>query len=161
MGYTWGVQSPARPRGWWSGAPVELLRTRPRGDDQRQGRPGKAADDPHDPGRGERSAGDEETLGDSMRGLVAELTPLVRLWQQLLADHQPDHDGRCRACTESGTGRAVTAWPCVLHRLAGRAAVAHHAVRYAAHYAATSNPEQITNPSEGRWHDAPRGAPDL
>ena len=133
MGYSWGVDYPARPPGGWSGAPVELLRSRC--DDPRDAGAGAAADDPHDPSCGDRSAGDALTVDDTMRGLVAELMPLVRLWQQLLADHQPDHRGRCRACTEGGTGRAVTAWPCLLYRLAGQAAVAHHV----AHYAATGS----------------------
>jgi len=96
------------------------------------------ADDPHAPSGGDWSTGDAQPVDDTLRELVAELVPLVRLWQQLLADHQPDHRGRCRACTEGGTGRAVTTWPCPLYRLAGQAAVAHHVAQYAVLYATSA-----------------------
>ena len=47
-------------------------------------------------------------------GPAAELAPMVEVWFRILADHVPDEDQRCRACT--GVRRA--AWPCPVRALA-------------------------------------------
>lgn len=50
--------------------------------------------------------------------LAAELAPMVGVWERLLVAHQPDANGRCRTCTQGGTGLPGTQWPCSLHGLA-------------------------------------------
>lgn len=55
-----------------------------------------------------------------VRRLVAELTPMVDVWWRLLVQHVPDRTGRCRLCTEGGTGLPAQRWPCSLHGIARR-----------------------------------------
>ncbi len=50
--------------------------------------------------------------------IAAELAPMVGVWERILVAHQPDRSGRCRTCTQGGTGLPGTRWPCVLHGLA-------------------------------------------
>jgi hypothetical protein len=50
--------------------------------------------------------------------LAAELAPMVQVWERLLAQHLPDDNGRCRTCTQGGTGLPGTPWPCALHGIA-------------------------------------------
>ena len=50
--------------------------------------------------------------------LADELAPMVEVWQRLLALHLPDRTGRCRNCTQGGTGLPGTQWPCALHGIA-------------------------------------------
>lgn len=58
-------------------------------------------------------------------GLADELAPMVDLWERLLATHLPDGSGRCRTCTQGGTGLPGTQWPCSLHGLADLARRRH------------------------------------
>jgi hypothetical protein len=58
-------------------------------------------------------------------GLADQLAPMVDVWERLLAAHQPDRGGRCRACTQGGTGLPATRWPCALHALAELARSRH------------------------------------
>ena len=53
---------------------------------------------------------------------AAELAPMVSAWSQLLEDHVPAPDGRCRACTQGGTGIPTVRWPCGPRRVAEAAA---------------------------------------
>jgi hypothetical protein len=55
---------------------------------------------------------------ESYRRVVAQLAQMPDVIGQLLQDHEADSTGRCRACTKSGTGYRVTAYPCPLARLA-------------------------------------------
>ncbi len=50
--------------------------------------------------------------------LADELAPMVEVWQRLLSLHRPDRTGRCRTCTQGGTGLPGTQWPCALHGIA-------------------------------------------
>jgi hypothetical protein len=50
--------------------------------------------------------------------VAAELTPMVDVWQRLLAQHVPDESGCCRTCTQGGTGLRTTPWPCVINGIA-------------------------------------------
>jgi hypothetical protein len=50
--------------------------------------------------------------------LADELAPMVEVWERLLALHLPDRTGRCRTCTQGGTGLPGTPWPCALHGIA-------------------------------------------
>ena len=43
---------------------------------------------------------------------AVELAPMTGVWRQLLQDHQPGPSGRCRGCTQGGTGIPLTRWPC-------------------------------------------------
>ena len=57
---------------------------------------------------------------------AAELAPMTAVWRQLLEDHVPNTVGRCRACTQGGTGIPTARWPCGPRRIA-EAAAQHHA----------------------------------
>lgn len=57
--------------------------------------------------------------------LADELAPMVAVWERLLATHLPDRSGRCRTCTQGGTGLPGTQWPCALHGLAELARRSH------------------------------------
>jgi hypothetical protein len=46
------------------------------------------------------------------RSLVDELARNPAAVARLLAEHQPDEDGLCRACTRGGTGYRYVQWPC-------------------------------------------------
>jgi hypothetical protein len=37
-------------------------------------------------------------------GVAAQLAPMARVWHQLIIEHGPNPEGRCRGCTEGGTG---------------------------------------------------------
>lgn len=50
--------------------------------------------------------------------LADELAPMVEVWERLLVLHLPDRTGRCRTCTQGGTGLPGTQWPCALHGIA-------------------------------------------
>lgn len=50
--------------------------------------------------------------------IADELAPMVEVWERLLALHVPDRTGRCRTCTQGGTGLPGTPWPCALHGVA-------------------------------------------
>ena len=71
------------------------------------------ADDPRSP----VAAGDWAT--------AAALSAMPGVWNRLLEEHVPAPDGRCRACTQGGTGIPTTRWPC------GPRLVAEAAARYA------------------------------
>jgi DNA-binding CsgD family transcriptional regulator len=64
------------------------------------------------------------------RGAATALAPMVEVWFQMLADHVPDPDVRCRACTSAGTGVRGTQWPCSLRSVA-ELARERHAARWA------------------------------
>jgi len=51
-------------------------------------------------------------------GLADQLAPMVEVWERLLTLHRPDRTGRCRTCTQGGTGLPGTPWPCALHGIA-------------------------------------------
>ena len=57
--------------------------------------------------------------------LADQLAPMVDVWERLLAVHQPDRTGRCRTCTQGGTGLPGPQWPCALHGLAELARSRH------------------------------------
>ena len=57
--------------------------------------------------------------------IAAELAPMTNVWRQLLDDHVPDPLGRCRACTQGGTGIPTARWPCGPRNLAEAAAHCH------------------------------------
>lgn len=57
--------------------------------------------------------------------LADELAPMVEVWERLLAVHLPDRNGRCRTCTQGGTGLPGTHWPCALHGIASLARRRH------------------------------------
>jgi hypothetical protein len=59
---------------------------------------------------------------------AAELASMPDVWRRLLVDHVPAADGRCRACTQGGTGIPTARWPCG-PRLVAEAAARHHAAR--------------------------------
>ena len=59
---------------------------------------------------------------------AAELAPMIDVWRQLLEDHVPNSQGRCRACTQGGTGIPTAQWPCSPHKIA-EAAAQYHARR--------------------------------
>lgn len=59
------------------------------------------------------------------RRLADELAPMVEVWERLLAVHLPDRNGRCRTCTQGGTGLPGTQWPCALHGIASLARRRH------------------------------------
>lgn len=61
--------------------------------------------------------------------LAAELAPMVGVWQRLLAQHQPDRNGRCVSCTKGGTGLPSTSWPCSIHGIAELARRRHDSER--------------------------------
>jgi hypothetical protein len=44
--------------------------------------------------------------------IAAELAPMTTVWRRLLRDHVPTSLGRCRACTQGGTGIPTARWPC-------------------------------------------------
>ena len=58
-------------------------------------------------------------------GLAAELAPMIGVWRQLLDDHVPNSLGRCRACTQGGTGIPTVQWPCGPRNIAEAAAEYH------------------------------------
>ena len=58
-------------------------------------------------------------------GLAAELAPMTGVWRQLLDDHVPNSLGRCRACTQGGTGIPTVHWPCGPRNIAEAAAEYH------------------------------------
>lgn len=49
---------------------------------------------------------------------AAALAPMVDVWFRMLADHVPDADHYCTACTHGGTGARRTPWPCALRTVA-------------------------------------------
>jgi hypothetical protein len=55
---------------------------------------------------------------------------MVRVWHQLIIDHTPDSEGRCRGCPEGGTGVPSTPWPCALRWVAEVARERHSASRH-------------------------------
>ena len=59
---------------------------------------------------------------------AAELAPMIDVWRQLLEDHVPNSQGRCRACTQGGTGIPTAQWPCSPRKIA-EAAAQYHARR--------------------------------
>lgn len=61
--------------------------------------------------------------------LADELAPMVELWERLLTLHRPDRNGRCRTCTQGGTGLPGTPWPCALRRIAELAQRRHARLR--------------------------------
>jgi hypothetical protein len=56
---------------------------------------------------------------------AAELAPMTEVWRRLLTDHVPTSRGRCRACTQGGTGIPTVQWPCGPRRIAEAAAQCH------------------------------------
>jgi hypothetical protein len=68
---------------------------------------------------------DPQPRGSDLRLLAAELAPMVEVWQRLLAQHIPDRAGRCRTCTEGGTGLPSLSWPCSIHGIADLARRCH------------------------------------
>jgi hypothetical protein len=62
---------------------------------------------------------------------AAELAPMTAVWRKLLEDHVPTPRGRCRKCTQGGTGIPAARWPCGPRNLAEAAAELHRAPRTA------------------------------
>lgn len=59
-----------------------------------------------------------ETVPRPGAGAAAALAPMVEVWFRMLADHVPDADHHCTACTHGGTGTRSTPWPCSLRTVA-------------------------------------------
>lgn len=49
------------------------------------------------------------------------LSVMPESYTKLLDLHVPAANGRCRACTEGGTGVPHEPWPCAVHDVAARA----------------------------------------
>lgn len=49
------------------------------------------------------------------------LSVMPEQYTRLLATHVDAGNGRCRACTEGGTGVPHEPWPCAVHDVAARA----------------------------------------
>lgn len=58
---------------------------------------------------------------ESWLRLAIELSALPGTADRLLARHVDAGCGRCRECTQPGTGLPGASWPCSLHILAGLA----------------------------------------
>ncbi|QJY46629.1 hypothetical protein [Pseudonocardia broussonetiae] len=43
------------------------------------------------------------------------------VYARMLAEHRPAANGRCRSCTQPGTGVPHAPWPCSAHNLAAAA----------------------------------------
>jgi hypothetical protein len=56
---------------------------------------------------------------------AVELAPMTDVWRQLLEDHQPGSLGRCRRCTQGGTGIPKARWPCGPWKVADAASRIH------------------------------------
>jgi len=56
---------------------------------------------------------------------AAELAAMPEVWRHLLDVHVPDASGRCRACTQGGTGIPARRWPCGPRKLGEAAAQLH------------------------------------
>jgi hypothetical protein len=54
-----------------------------------------------------------------------ELAAMPGVWRPLLEVHVPDPSGRCRGCTQGGTGIPAGRWPCGPRKLAEAAAHLH------------------------------------
>lgn len=52
------------------------------------------------------------------RHLAEVLAAMPDTYRRILAEHADDGHGKCAACTEGGTGRHTTAWPCAVRKLA-------------------------------------------
>jgi hypothetical protein len=65
----------------------------------------------------------------ALPGVADELAPMVGVWERLLTLHLPDRSGRCRTCTQGGTGLPGTLWPCALHGIAELARRRHGRAR--------------------------------
>lgn len=65
---------------------------------------------------GDHAAGNGD-LGRTRR-LAAELAPMVGVWERLIAQHTPNHAGRCRTCTQGSGGAAAAPWPCSIYDVA-------------------------------------------
>lgn len=103
MNRSWGADPPAGPRAghaFW----CQTQTTRP---------------------SGEMSGHPEPREEPGKLRLADELAPMVAVWTRLLTLHLPDADGRCRTCTQGGTGLPGNPWPCTLHGLATLAARRH------------------------------------
>jgi hypothetical protein len=74
-------------------------------------------------GRG--GAGTAPAAGLEMRRLAVELAPMVGVWERLIAEHTPNHSGRCRMCTKGGTGLPSAPWPCSVYGIAEMARRRH------------------------------------
>lgn len=59
---------------------------------------------------------------------IAALAVMVDVWQRVLAEHQPNADGKCghRTCDNRGHG---VPWPCTTWVAADNAATLHHGGR--------------------------------
>ena len=70
---------------------------------------------------------DDGTTPSTFDGWAAavELAPMTRMWQRLLENHVPTPRGRCRGCTQGGTGIPAVVWPCGPRTLAEAAATLH------------------------------------
>jgi hypothetical protein len=78
--------------------------------------------------RDDPSSGNPPHLAPSDWAAAAELAPMTAVWKQLLEDHVPNSDGRCRTCTQGGTGIPTVQWPCSPRKIA-EAAARYHARR--------------------------------
>lgn len=101
MNMSWGADPPAGPRGAQWG----------RSSRPRSIAPPVAVPVPREPDPGADPLVRHHRIAD-------ELAPMVGVWERLLDAHQPDRNGRCRTCTQGGTGLPGTQWPCALHGLA-------------------------------------------
>ena len=66
---------------------------------------------------------------ESWLRLAIELSALPGTADRLLDRHVDAGCGRCRECTQPGTGLPGASWPCVLHSLAGLALDVREAAR--------------------------------
>lgn len=61
------------------------------------------------------------TTDDEWFQLVAQVAKMPEVIVSLLAEHRPDSDGRCVACTQGGRGSPLVKFPCTLYALASAA----------------------------------------
>jgi hypothetical protein len=60
---------------------------------------------------------------------AAALAPMVDVWRRLLDEHVASPSGRCRACTQGGTGIPTERWPCGPRKVAEAASRLHAEAR--------------------------------
>jgi hypothetical protein len=106
MNRSWAADPPARPTGHTTSCPGSVTPL---------------------PGVGDPDVTGLESLQHFR--LADELAPMVAVWERLLLQHLPDRTGRCRTCTQGGTGLPGTPWPCALHGIAELARRRHGRAR--------------------------------
>jgi hypothetical protein len=68
---------------------------------------------------------DPDLAPTQLRQTAAQLAPMVDVWERLIDEHIPNRSGRCRKCTQGGTGMPFVPWPCVVYGIAEMARKRH------------------------------------